>query len=37
MRLEGLGKLKNHLIRYRTHDLLVCSAVPYPLRYRIPH
>jgi hypothetical protein len=32
VRLEGLGKFKkNHLIGYRTHDLLVCSIVLYIL------
>jgi hypothetical protein len=35
---EGLGKLKkNHLIGYRIRDLAVCSIVPYPLRYCVPH
>jgi hypothetical protein len=28
MRPEGLGKLTNHLIGYRTRDLPVCSIVP---------
>jgi hypothetical protein len=28
VRPEGLGKFKNHLIGYRTHDLPVCSIVP---------
>jgi hypothetical protein len=35
---EGLGKLKKliHFIGSRTRDLLACSIVPYPLRYRVP-
>jgi hypothetical protein len=35
---EGLGKFeKIHLIGTRSHDLLACSIVPQPLRYRVPH
>jgi hypothetical protein len=36
--LEGLGKLRKfiHLIRSGTRDLLACSKVPQPLRYRVP-
>jgi hypothetical protein len=37
VRPEGLGKLENiHLIETRSRDLLVCSIVSQPLRYRVP-
>jgi hypothetical protein len=36
VRLEGLGKFKNHLVGYRTRDLPVCSIVPQRLSYRVP-
>jgi hypothetical protein len=37
-RQEGLGKLKKFtdLIEFQTHELLACSIVPQPLRYRVP-
>jgi hypothetical protein len=40
VRQGGLGKLKNeiiHLIGSRTHDIVACSIVPYPLRKRCFH
>jgi hypothetical protein len=37
VRPEGLGKFKIHLFGYQTRDVPVCSLVPYPLRYRVPH
>jgi hypothetical protein len=34
---KGLGNLKNfiHLIEFRTHDLLACCIVPYPIEIKI--
>jgi hypothetical protein len=38
MRPEGLGQFKKiHLIGTRSRDLPVCSIVPQPLRYHVPH
>jgi hypothetical protein len=38
VRPEGLGNFeKIHLIGTRPRDLPVCSTVPQPLRYRMPH
>jgi hypothetical protein len=38
MRPQGFGKLeKIYLIGTRYRDLPVCSLVPQPLRYRVPH
>jgi hypothetical protein len=39
VRLEGLGKFKksNDLLGNRIRNLSVCSTLPQPLRYRMPH
>jgi hypothetical protein len=36
VRPEGLYQWKKSTIGNRTHDLPVCSAVPQPLRHRVP-